>query len=91
MISGPVHVGPSDYLVAPPPEYPFAAKQRREQGAVMLLVQVDGAGYPTSVSVSSSSGYSILDNAAQRQVQNEFRFRVGSSRQLLVPVTFRLP
>jgi protein TonB len=91
MVSGPVHAGPSDYLVAPMPEYPFAAKQHREQGRVMILALVDGAGYVTDASVHQSSGYSILDESARRAVREEYRFTPGNQRQLLVPIDFRLP
>ena len=84
----PVDAGPSDYLYAPAPTYPYAARQGREQGTVILLVSIDEAGSPVSVAIDQSSGYPILDAAAQRAV-GEFRFRVGDNREFRVPITFQ--
>jgi len=85
--TAPVNAGPSDYLYAPPPSYPYSARQMHQQGTVVLLVSIDDAGVPLSVSIDQSSGYSILDKVAQKAVQT-YRFRVGDSRQLRVPITF---
>jgi protein TonB len=85
--SGPVDAGPSDYLYAPPPTYPYAARQAHEEGTVVLLVMIDEAGSPVSVSVDQSSGYPILDRTAL-EAAREYRFRVGNSRQLRVPMHF---
>jgi TonB family protein len=84
-----VDAGPSDYLYAPPPSYPYAARQGHEEGTVVLLVSIDAQGLPLSVSVDRSSGFPILDAVAQKQVAHEFRFRVGNSRVLRVPISFQ--
>ena len=86
--AAPVDAGPSDYLYAPAPPYPYAARQEREQGTVILLVLIDDAGAPTSVTVEQSSGYAILDTVAQKTAR-DYRFRVGDSRALRVPITFQ--
>ncbi len=87
--SAPVDAGPSDYLDAPPPSYPYAARQGHEEGTVVLLVVINEQGQPVSVTIDRSSGFPILDSVAQKQVANEFRFRVGSSRALRVPISFQ--
>jgi protein TonB len=70
--------------------YPFVARQRRQEGTVLLLVTLDEAGNPSSVTVEQSSGYSILDKAAQKQVAAAWRFKPGQGSKVLVPVEFHL-
>jgi protein TonB len=86
--AAPVDAGPSDYLYAPAPPYPYAARQQRQQGTVILLVLIDEAGAPTSVTIEQSSGFSLLDEVAQKTAR-DYRFRVGDSRTLRVPITFQ--
>jgi len=57
------------YLSNPKPEYPEEAKQMRQQGVVMVSVEVGADGHPTDVSVSRSSGFPQLDEAAVRGVR----------------------
>ena len=54
---------------APPPYYPPAAKAAKQQGKVLLNVDVDAAGNVTGVSVKESSGYPLLDDAAMQAVR----------------------
>ena len=82
--------GAPEYLADPRPAYPFVARQRRQQGTVLLLVTLDDAGNPTSVSVEQSSGYSVLDKAAQKQVAAAWRFKPGQGSTVHVPVEFHL-
>jgi protein TonB len=82
-----VDAGPSDYLYAPKPSYPYEARQNREEGTVLLRVTIDDGGVPVSVTIDKSSGFSILDNVAQKGVET-FRFRVGDNRVFRVPITF---
>ncbi|MGH7041419.1 MAG: energy transducer TonB, partial [Acetobacteraceae bacterium] len=50
------------------PAYPDAAAQRGEQGTVILLIHVSPAGRPSGVDVLRSSGFRLLDRAAQQAV-----------------------
>lgn len=83
------------YLVNPHPPYPPESKARREQGAVMLAVSINERGEVTAISISQSSGFSRLDQAARDGVSH-WRFRparvagVPVSSHLAVPVRFRL-
>jgi protein TonB len=83
-------------LVAPAPQYPRAALQRRLAGTVKLRIHVDASGMPTEVLVERSSGHAILDEAAVKTVQKRWRF-VPATRDgqpvegwALVPVEFVL-
>jgi len=78
-----------------PPEYPWTARARGQQGRVVLSVWVSAEGAAERLAVSKSSGYSALDQAALEAVQH-WRFqaarRGGLATESLVhvPVVFRL-
>jgi len=57
------------YLSNPKPEYPEEAKEMRQQGVVVLSVEVGTDGHANDVSVSRSSGFPQLDQAAVRGVR----------------------
>lgn len=74
----------------PSPYYPASARTANKQGTVRLLVTVEANGVPSSVSVSGSSGHSILDSAARDHVQRRWRWPSGPIRRYIVPVRFVL-
>ncbi|WP_434213215.1 energy transducer TonB [[Pseudomonas] boreopolis] len=84
------------YLAAPPPPYPRVALQDRLTGTVMLRVLVDVDGKPLQVTIESSSGHRVLDQAARTQVLRQWRFKPaiqdGQAIQAygLVPIAFSL-
>lgn len=57
------------YLSNPKPEYPEEARRMRQQGVVMISVEVSADGHASDVSVSRSSGFPQLDQAAVRGVR----------------------
>jgi protein TonB len=79
----------------PAPEYPLAARQRNEEGRVLLLVFLDAEGRVLDAQLRASSGSALLDQAALRAVR-QWRFSPARARgvpvtsQLLVPVRFSL-
>lgn len=83
------------YLHNPPPEYPWQARQRSQQGVVWLSVEVLASGQSGQVSVLRSSGVPSLDQAALRAVS---RWRFVPARQgqttvdsrVEIPIRFRL-
>lgn len=85
----------AEYLDNPAPIYPPAARRLREQGRVLLLVEVAPDGLPRQVNLASSSGSPRLDEAALDAVRR-WRFvpaRKGSTAvpaQVLVPIVFGL-
>ncbi len=84
-----------DYIQNPPPPYPELAKQMRQEGIVMLAVDVDRQGSPVKVMIIESSGYRLLDQAALRAVSH-WKFQPGRigdlpvESEVTVPVRFRL-
>lgn len=84
-----------DYLRNQPPEYPQLAKQMRQEGLVILKVEVDQKGVPITVEVEQGSGYQLLDQAALKAVKR-WRFqpeRIGGmpvKSRVSIPVRFRL-
>lgn len=85
----------ADYLDNPAPVYPSAARRMREQGRVLLLVDVAPDGLPRQVNLAASSGSPRLDEAALAAVR-QWRFvpaRRGTTAvpaQVLVPIIFGL-
>lgn len=71
-----------------PPEYPALALEREWEGTVRLKVDFDEGGRFESVTLESSSGHGILDEAALAAAKG---WHVeGGRRSLIVPVAFRL-
>jgi protein TonB len=52
------------YLEPPAPVYPLASRRLREQGEVLLKVEIGADGHARQVLVTRSSGSPRLDNAA---------------------------
>ncbi|MCI0653609.1 MAG: energy transducer TonB, partial [Methylococcaceae bacterium] len=83
------------YLHNPAPEYPAISRRLGEQGLVLLSVTVTADGGAGSVAVQTSSGWSRLDQAALKCVQN-WRFvpaiRDGQAvdASVIVPVRFSI-
>lgn len=83
------------YLDNPAPIYPAPSRKLREQGRVLLRVQVTADGRAESVAVERSSGFERLDQAAIDAVR---RWKFIPARQgeqpiaapVIVPVTFEL-
>lgn len=83
------------YLNNPAPAYPPLARRMREEGKVLLRVFVTADGAPGKISVSTSSGSSRLDTAAENAVA---RWRFVPAKQdgrsvdawVVVPIVFKL-
>lgn len=74
----------------PQPGYPASARSAKQQGSVRVLVVVEASGLPSSVSISSSSGFAALDEAARDQISRRWRWPAGEVRRYIVPVRFVL-
>ncbi len=85
----------ADYLNNPAPVYPAQSRRLREEGRVLLRVQVSADGFPLTVDISETSGFARLDQAA-REAASRWRFvpaRLGDAAQVswvTVPVQFSL-
>lgn len=79
----------------PKPNYPALARQRGQEGLVLLIVQVDEKGQPGPIEIKTSSGYPMLDQAALKGIK-KWKFQPASlaglpmAGSVLVPVEFRL-
>lgn len=82
-------------LVNRPPRYPEMARLNGWQGTVLLKLVIDATGAVTEVSVSRTSGHSLLDAEAANAVRS-WRFEPARRRGIPVateeylPVRFRL-
>jgi protein TonB len=74
----------------PSPSYPSAARSARLEGTVVLLVTVESSGTPSSVEIRTSSGHTVLDNAARDHLRRNWRWPSGESRLFVVPIKFVL-
>jgi periplasmic protein TonB len=67
--AGPVlQTATPDYDRNPSPDYPRRARQLGFEGTVLLDVKVNENGGVEEVNIAASSGYALLDEAAQRAV-----------------------
>jgi protein TonB len=73
-----------------PPVYPERARQRGEQGRVVLRVDVSVDGMPITVSVAQSSGHPVLDEAAIAAVR-QWRFVAATRGGTAVPAAADVP
>lgn len=85
----------ADYLRNPAPAYPPLSRRMREEGRVLLLVQVSPQGTASQVRIRESSGHPRLDEAALEAVR-QWHFvpaRRGDepvSATVVVPLVFRI-
>lgn len=79
------------YKRNPHPPYPQAARVAQQQGVVHLLIRIDSQGNPERVSLSKSSGFKVLDDAAQTWVKSHWLFYPALSGSTPVPSTTIAP
>lgn len=92
--SAPAPAPPADRGAEPvdrvQPEYPRAALRAREQGTVLLRVEVDAQGIPVSVEIERSSRSRELDRAA-REAVSQWVFRPAIENGQAVASTVTVP
>ena len=77
-------------------KYPAFAKLAKQQGVVILQLQINYQGHLLGVQIAHSSGFELLDNQAVEMVKKATPFSqppshlVENDVSLLVPVSFRL-
>ncbi len=87
--------GYAGYLRNPAPDYPAAAQKRGLEGKVVLKVHVLATGQPDTVTIATSSGHQILDDAALKAV-TQWAFAPARRGQtpidgwVQVPLTFKI-
>lgn len=77
------------------PQYPEQAKRRNQQGTVVLLLTVETTGHISNASIARSSGYTLLDQSAQKAARQWELYPFTSNgtpirRTISVPYQFSL-
>ncbi|MCI1005071.1 energy transducer TonB [Herbaspirillum sp. C7C8] len=93
--SPPVITSGVQYLTAPQPVYPAAARRRGDEGEVLLRVLINAQGSVEQIALEKSSGIASLDQAARVAVaQARFQPYVEQGRAqsayVVVPIKFQL-
>jgi protein TonB len=78
------------YRSNPTPDYPIPSKRRREEGIVLLNVQVQADGTPAAISLNRSCGHPLLDRAALDAVRR-WTFEPARAAGLAVPSLVVIP
>ena len=78
----------TEAIVAPPPEYPSAARSQHLTGSGVAVVQVDPrSGQVTSARILDSTGHKILDDAALKAFR-QWRSKPGASSEVHIPISY---
>jgi protein TonB len=83
-----------NYLHRPNPVYPTLSKRLREEGTVVLRVNLDTQGNVLDITIEKSSSFQRLDQAALEAVK-QWRFvpakrgQVAMPSSALVPIEFK--
>jgi protein TonB len=85
----PAHVDPN-YLHRPNPVYPTLSKRLREEGTVLLRVNLDAQGIVLDISIEKSSSFQRLDQAAHEAVK-QWRFIPAKRGQEAMPSSALVP
>lgn len=87
----PVMLTSVEYAGARPvPTYPMASRRLREEGRVVILVEINAQGLVERASIDSSSGYSRLDEAALAAAR-QARFRPLMRNGVAMAARAKLP
>lgn len=77
-------------LTAPRPKYPYEARRQKVTGNGVVIMTVDPvSGSVTDVVMETSTGSSVLDNAAVTGFRR-WRFKPGTVSRVKSPVTFTM-
>ena len=74
----------------PAPDYPPLAKQRGQEGTVVVRLTVDENGQVRRAEAALPSPWPLLNEAALKVVRERWHFRTGSARVYEVAVRFEL-
>lgn len=87
--NGPRH-SRARYLSNPRPDYPEEARLRRQEGTVLVSVEVGADGRAKDVRLAESSGFPLLDSAALQAVRR-WIFAPAEAGGLPVPSQVEIP
>lgn len=64
-------------IIESPTKFPIRAQVRGQEGIVYINVKIDESGRAASTELQQSSGYKLLDRAAQQSVRDNWVFDVS--------------
>ncbi len=70
--------------------FPIRSQVRGQQGVVFMDVLIDQRGRAADVEVVDSSGYRLLDRAAQESVLTSWQFDISNCERKDLPITHRV-
>ncbi len=70
--------------------FPMRSQLRGQEGTVFMDVTVDAHGRAADVHLVDSSGYRLLDRAAERSVLDEWEFDVSACERKDLPIKRRI-
>lgn len=72
------------------PDYPREALRRRQEGTVVVRLEVDEQGAVTEAQIAQPCAYPLLNQAAVSAVKKTWHFPAGAKRVYQVPIKFVL-
>lgn len=75
------------HIVESPTTFPIRAQVRGQEGIVYINVRIDESGKAASTELHQSSGYRLLDRAAQQSVSENWVFDVSDCVRKDLPAT----
>lgn len=78
------------YLSNPLPPYPPISIECKEEGTVVLNMQVEANGQPSDVKIVKSSGYRRLDVSAYKTVRDKYRFIPAYENGVAIAQAYKL-
>lgn len=80
----------SSFMINKPPRYPTLARIKGWEGEVILVANINNKGEVSNVSIFSSSGFYILDEAAKKAITRWHFRNIPKSIKVKIPVKFIL-
>ncbi len=78
------------HVIESPTTYPMRSQVRGQEGIVYIDVKIDASGRAASTELQRSSGYRLLDRAAQQSVKNNWVFDISDCVRKDLPATHRV-
>ncbi|HMN44317.1 MAG TPA: energy transducer TonB [Povalibacter sp.] len=78
------------HVIESPTHYPIRSQIRGQEGIVYIDVRIDASGRAASTELQRSSGYRLLDRAAQQSVKNDWVFDISDCVRKDLPATHRV-
>jgi len=78
------------HVIQSPTAFPIRSQLRGQEGIVYIDVKIDESGRAASTELQQSSGYRMLDRAAQQSVRDNWVFDITDCVRKDLPATHRV-